>query len=86
MLLIWSRILEPTPKKMIAEELRIAEMTYDKALIEVIAAGKNDYELGFIKETQLIFLKYKPEENVFYTLIVNGTKQEINSLQEDRMK
>jgi len=82
MILTWMRIAEINPKKMEAQILRQIEMTLVKAIKELIAEIQNGYEPTFFQQERISLLKYDPKKKDLFTLSIEGTEDEIKSIQK----
>lgn len=64
-------------------------LPYQETLREIHAALQDRYEFTTLSDNefthQIGFSKYPPKSNLYYWLFVNGTREEMNQIQEDKI-
>ena len=87
MMLAWMRTVEIKEKEWKTECFKEKFLKYPDALKEIHLELINKYCVTFIGENEfshvVALLKYVSGDSTIYTLIIRGTKEEINDIQKD---
>ena len=89
MVIRWVELSEGNDKKWHQKSFCEKHLSYQQALQEIHAAIQNSYEFASLSDNefthQIGFSKYPPKSNSYYWLFVNGTREEMEQIQEDKI-